>query len=62
MINELIRETMMDKRLTINDVANATGYSHSLICDIVLKDVAPRTEEAYRIMNSMGVDLGDILR
>lgn len=62
MINDVIRDVMINNRKTIDDVARMTGYSHKLISDIVLKDVTPRTEEAYRILNCMNVDLGELLR
>lgn len=61
-INELIRESMMDNKKTITDIANGTGYSIQRITDIVLYDHSPTTKEALRIFDELGVDFTELLR
>ena len=62
MLSEVIRDVMFEKRKTILDVSNMTGYTVERIKDIVLCDSTPTMREAYMILGKLGVDLGEMLR
>lgn len=61
-INELIRRLMMEKKKTIKDIADATGYPVPRISDIVLNDSSVTTKEGDRIFDALGVNLRDVIR
>lgn len=62
LLNEFIRTTMFDKRLTIKQVSDMTNFSEDSIKNIVLKDITPTIKEADVILDGLGVDLMEMIR
>lgn len=60
-INELIRELIIEEKQSITDVANATGYTIDRIKEIVLYNSSPTAIEAEIIFMMFGVNLSEII-
>ena len=52
----------MEKKKTIKDIADTTGYPVPRISDIVLNDSSVTTKEGDRIFDALGVNLRDVIR
>lgn len=61
-IVDLIKEYMYQKKLSIWDVANATGLSYEKIWNIVERDMIPIPEDADTILRMFGVTLEEVLK
>lgn len=61
-IVDLIKEYMYQKKLSIWDVANATGLSYEKIWNIVERDMIPIPEDADIILRMFGVTLEEVLK
>ena len=60
-INDLIRDLMIEHEKTISDVVNITGCNIETVKDIVLRDLSPTPNEAQRIFEMFGVSLSEVI-
>ena len=60
-INDLIRDLMIEHEKTIGDVANITGCNIERVKDIVLRDLSPTPNEAQLIFELFGVSLSEVI-
>lgn len=60
-INDLIRDLMIEHEKTISDVVNITGCNIERVEDIVLRDLSPTPNEAQLIFEMFGVSLSEVI-
>ncbi len=60
-INDLIRDLMIEHEKTISDVVNITGCNIERVKDIVLRDLSPTPNEAQLIFEMFGVSLSEVI-
>ena len=60
-INDLIRDLMIEHEKTIGDVVNITGCNIERVKDIVLRDLSPTPNEAQLIFEMFGVNLSEVI-
>ena len=62
LMNDFIREIMVDKHLTIKEVSILTNFSEDRIAEIVLKDATPTVKEADLLLDRLEIDFVKMLR
>ena len=62
LMNDFIREIMVDKHLTIKEVSILTNFSEDRIAEIILKDVTPTVKEADLLLDRLEIDFVKMLR